>query len=82
MTSCQQIQVLLFGAFCIYFFPNTFDPCLVESVDVEPADIEDWRVDYILERGRTAMGSAFPVSPGVMLCLLDPQSVSIISAYT
>lgn len=42
---------------------------------MEPADIEDWRVDYILERGRTAMGSAFPVSPGVMLCLLDPQSV-------
>lgn len=64
-----------FWSFLYFFSPNTFDPCLVGSVDVEPADIEDWRVDYILERGRTAMGSAFPVSPGVMLCLLDPQSV-------
>ena len=36
----QQIQVLLFGTFWI-FFQNIVSPLLVESMDVGPEDAED-----------------------------------------
>lgn len=35
-----QIQVLFFGTSWNFYFPNTFDLWLAESVDVEPADTE------------------------------------------
>ena len=36
----QQIQALLFGMSWNYFFSNTFDPLLVESSDLETADMD------------------------------------------
>ena len=35
----QQIQVLLFRTFQIFFF---FNPCLAESINAEPADMENF----------------------------------------
>ena len=39
----QQIQVLLLATFWLFFSPpNIFDPGLVESMDTQPMDLEDW----------------------------------------
>lgn len=39
----QQIQVLFLANFWPFFSPPTiFDPGLVESMDTEPVDTEDW----------------------------------------